>query len=73
MAFCSRKERSAGELNVAFVQRTYVELQRLVVLALDLEFRLKFFDQQVEARDFGTKALGVLRKRTMSIRRRRLR
>jgi len=27
--------------------------QGLVVLALDLEFGLEFFDEEIEARDFG--------------------
>jgi hypothetical protein len=31
----------------------------LVVLAFDLEFGLKLFDQEFEARDFGTEFQGV--------------
>ena len=34
-------------------------LEGLVVLALDLEFGLEFFDQEFEARDFGAKFQGV--------------
>ena len=36
-----------------------MEFEGLVVLALDLEFGLEFFHQQLEARDFGLEFLDV--------------
>jgi len=36
-----------------------VELEGLVVLALDLEFGLEFFDEEFEARDFSFEFLDV--------------
>ena len=36
-----------------------VEFEGLVVLALDLELALKFFDEQLQARDFGFEFLKV--------------
>ena len=36
-----------------------MEFEGLVVLAFDLEFGLEFFDQEFEARDFGTEFVNV--------------
>jgi len=36
-----------------------VEFEGLVVLALDLEFGLEFFDEEFEASDFGAEFQGV--------------
>ena len=35
-------------------QGAYVELQCLIVLPFDLQFRLEFFNQQLQSRDLGT-------------------
>ena len=36
-----------------------MHFQRLIVLALDLQFGLEFFDEQFQARDFGLEFLDV--------------
>lgn len=40
-------------------QSAHVNFERLIVLALDLQFGLQFFDEQFEARDFRAKFLHV--------------
>ena len=40
-------------------QGFYVQFEGLIVLALDLELGLQFFDQQFEARDFGFEFLDI--------------
>lgn len=54
---------SIGQQLVQGRERFDVKFQGLIVLALNLEFRLQFLDQKLETRNFGLELLYIAARR----------